>query len=100
MNNIQSYLAKILCLFGCSYHLFEISEIYFSYETSTNVKHDSSNRILANHYINSEVSKARLVLAPPSLTAYNEKRLKNFTKTLVNHYNIYQANQAENQEQN
>ena len=45
MDNIQSYLAKIICLFGCFYHLFEISEIYFSYETSTNVRHDSGTRI-------------------------------------------------------
>ena len=38
-------LSKVLCLMGCVYQSLRISELYFSYETITNVKYESENRI-------------------------------------------------------
>ena len=32
---------KVLCLLGCVYQCFDISKIYFSYKTSTNVRYES-----------------------------------------------------------
>ena len=34
-------LRKVLCLLGCVYQCFDISMIFFSYKTSTNVKYES-----------------------------------------------------------
>ena len=33
-------IVKIVCLFGCVYQSMRISELYFSYETITNVKYE------------------------------------------------------------
>ena len=37
--------SKVLCLMGCVYQSLRISELYFSYETITNVKYESENKI-------------------------------------------------------
>ena len=31
---------RILCLFGCVYQMFNLNVIYFSYETTTNVRYE------------------------------------------------------------
>ena len=33
----------ILCLFGCVYQMFNLNVIYFSYETTTNVKYETQS---------------------------------------------------------
>ena len=38
-------LSKVLCLMGCVYQSLKISELYFSYETITNVKYETHNTI-------------------------------------------------------
>ena len=42
---VFSVLTKIVCLIGCVYQSFKISEYYFSYETITNVKYENENKI-------------------------------------------------------
>src|ERR1700753_965590 len=39
------FLSKVLCLMGCVYQSLRISELYFSYETITNVKYETQNTI-------------------------------------------------------
>ena len=40
-----SIVSKILCFIGCVYQMIRINEIYFSYETVTNVKYQDENLI-------------------------------------------------------
>src|ERR1700743_2057718 len=40
--NLYHIFAKLLCLMGCMYQTYKISLLYFSYETTTNVKYESS----------------------------------------------------------
>ena len=36
---------KIVCLLGCVYQTFKISELYFSYETTTNVRYETEKLV-------------------------------------------------------
>ena len=38
-------IAKLLCLVGCVYQAVEISKLYFSYKTTTNVRYEHNNNI-------------------------------------------------------
>ena len=38
-----SVLSKFLCFFGCVYQMIQINEIYFSYQTSTDIKYQDDN---------------------------------------------------------
>ena len=38
-------LYSIVCLIGCIYQSFKLSQIYFTYETSTNVKYESESYV-------------------------------------------------------
>ena len=42
---VYQTIFKVLCLMGCVYQSLRISKLYFSYETITNVKYESENRI-------------------------------------------------------
>ncbi len=43
--NLFKFICRILCNFGCIFHSFKISELYFSYETTTNVKYEDEKQI-------------------------------------------------------
>ena len=40
MSKIIKVILKIVLLFGCIYHTFNLSDLYFSYETSTNIRYE------------------------------------------------------------
>ena len=40
-----NWIAKFLCVAGCLYQSVEISKIYFSYQTTTNVRYERNNNI-------------------------------------------------------
>ena len=39
--NIYVILMHILCAFGCVYQMYNLNVIYFSYETTTNVRYET-----------------------------------------------------------
>ena len=41
MNKLYLFFTRILCIFGSVYQTFKLSEIHFSYETTTNVRFES-----------------------------------------------------------
>lgn len=41
MNKIYRLLFALLCLVGCSFQVYNISQIYFSFETTTHVKYEN-----------------------------------------------------------
>src|ERR1700712_4841696 len=43
--SFYSIISKIVCLFGCVYQSYKISELYFRYETTTNVRYEKENQI-------------------------------------------------------
>ena len=44
LNCSYKIISKILCLLGCVYQTFKISELYFSYETTTNVRYETEDQ--------------------------------------------------------
>ena len=45
MNFVFKFLVRVVCLMGCVYQSLRISELYFSYETITNVKYEMQNTL-------------------------------------------------------
>ena len=43
-----SILTHVLCVLGYAYQTFKISGLYFSYQTSTYVRHESLNNVLTH----------------------------------------------------
>ena len=41
MKNVYKILMHILCAFGCVYQMYNLNVIYFSYETTTNVRYET-----------------------------------------------------------
>ena len=43
IRNCYKILMLILCLIGCVYQMFNLNVIYFSYETTTNVRYEAQS---------------------------------------------------------
>ena len=80
MPSIFGFLWKIVCLLGCVYQSFKISELYFTYETTTNVKYEEESSV--------ELPGITICyrLLSQVKTAFT-KRIFNYNDT--NHYNDY-----------
>src|SRR5882757_8289439 len=73
--NIYKIVTKLFCLLGCVFHLYTLNRIYFSYETTTNVKYE--------YEINAEIPAISLCFDKISMISYvkYDKALKQYNES-------------------
>ena len=75
MYTVMSY---VLCLMGCVYQTYKISELYFGYQTTTNVRYDKST--------NGTISYPAFTICVEKVNLVNRSLVQNISGKHINEY--------------